>query len=153
VLTQSLAVLEWLEETHPQPPLLPADPLARAHVRAIMLAVACEIHPLQNLRVGNALRERFGADGAGVSGWFQHWITLGFDAVETMVARHGGDYAFGDTPGMADCVIVPQAYNAERYKLDLGAWPRIAALVMRARAHPAFAAAHPDAQSDRPEAG
>jgi maleylpyruvate isomerase len=151
VLTQSLAILEWLDETHPAPPLLPADALGRAGVRAMAQIVACDIHPLQNLRVGGRLRETFGADGAAVRAWFGHWIAVGFDALEPLVARHGRGFAWGDAPTLADCLLVPQAYNAERHGLTLADWPRIAAAVATARAHPAFAAAHPDAQADAPQ--
>ena len=144
VLTQSLAILEWLEEVHPAPPLLPRDPLARAQVRALALAVACEIHPLQNLRTANRLREQFAAGSHAVLAWMQHWIAEGFDGIEPLLARHAGTYAHGNTPTMADICLVPQAWNAARYNVPLDPWPRLAAVVAQARAHRAFAAADPD---------
>jgi len=140
VLTQSLAIIEWLEETHPQPPLFPTGALARAHVRAMALAVACEIHPLQNLSPGHRLREQFGADDAAVLDWQRHWVIRGFDALEPMLERHAGTYAFGDAPGLADCCLVPQANNADRFRLPLDPWPRLSAVVAAGRAHPAIAA-------------
>ena len=103
VLTQSSAIIEWLEEAHSQPPLLPRAPQDRAIVRAMAMAVACEIHPLHNLRVLNRLRGQFGADSDGVNAWIAHWIREGFSALEEMIARHGGRFAFGDSLTMADC--------------------------------------------------
>lgn len=147
VLTQSLAILEWLEETHPQPPLLPADPLGRARVRAMAGVVACDIHPLNNLRVQQQLT-RLGVDEAGREAWTKRWIEDGFSALEPMVAAHGRGFAFGETPTLADCCLVPQVYSAERYKVDLAPFPDVRAAAERARAHPAFAAAHPDNQPD-----
>ena len=144
-LTQSLAIIEWLEETHPQPPLLPKDPIARAQVRAMALVIACEIHPLQNLGPGNRLRDQFAADNAAVVEWNRHWITRGFDALEPLVACHGDRYAYGDSPGLADCCLVPQANNADRFRLPLHAWPHLSRVIANARAHPAFAAAQPPA--------
>jgi maleylacetoacetate isomerase/maleylpyruvate isomerase len=147
VLTQSLAILEWLEETRPEPPLLPTAALDRAAVRAMALIVACDIHPLNNTRVGRALA-KLGVSPDDNLQWIRRWITDGFDALEPMVARHGQGFAFGAAPTLADCCLVPQAYSAARYGLDLAPWPAIRAVAARAAEHPAFAAAHPDRQPD-----
>jgi maleylacetoacetate isomerase/maleylpyruvate isomerase len=146
-LTQSLAILEWLDETVPQPALLPADPFDRAVVRSMAQIVASDIHPVNNLLILRALTD-LGVDEPGREAWIGRWITDGFSALETLVARHGGDYAFGDTPTLADCCLVPQVYNAERFRTDLAPFPAIRAVAERARAHPAFAAAHPNQQPD-----
>lgn len=148
VLTQSPAILEWLEETHRQPPLLPADPVARAHVRAMAALIACDIHPLNNLRVGKALRETFGADQAAVDAWAARWIIPGFTALEALVARHGKGWCYGDAPTLADCYLIPQIYSARRFNVALDAFPRLLAIDEAAKLHPAFAAAHPDVQPD-----
>ena len=148
VLTQSPAILEWLEERYPEPPLLPSDPNDRAVVRAMAALVACDIHPLNNLRVLNAIREDFGADGEAVKRWAARWIDDGFAALEPMIARHGGGFAFGTTPTLADCCLVPQVYGAERFGVDLSPYPRLRAAADRARALPEVAAAHPDRQPD-----
>ena len=148
VLTQSPAILEWLEETHPQPPLLPADPLDRARVRGMAALIACDIHPLNNLRVGKSLREDFGADQAAVDAWAARWIVPGFTALEALVARDGDGWCFGNTPTLADACLIPQIYSAHRFNVPLEAFPRLMAIDAAARAHPAFIAAHPDQQPD-----
>ena len=148
VLTQSPAILEWLEETHPNPPLLPADPIARAQVRAMAALVGCDIHPLNNLRVGKALREEFGADQAAVDAWAVRWIEPGFAALEALVAQHGDGWCYGDAPTLADCYLIPQIYSARRFNVPLDGWPRLLDIAARAEAHPAFDAAHPDRQPD-----
>ena len=147
VLTQSLAILEWLEETYPEPALLPKDPFDRAQVRAMAAIVACDIHPLNNMRIQKALGD-LGVDAPGREAWSQRWIVDGFSALEPMVARYGKGFAFGDTPTLADCCLVPQVYSAGRYNVDLGPFPAIAAAAEHAGRHPAFAAAHPDVQPD-----
>ena len=147
VLTQSLAILEWLDETVPQPRLLPADPFDRALVRAMAQIVASDIHPVNNLRVLRALTG-LGVDEPGREAWIGRWITDGFTALEAMIVQHGKGYAFGDTPGLADCCLVPQVYNAERFKTDLAPFPAIRAVAARCAEHPAFAAAHPNTQPD-----
>lgn len=147
VLTQSLAILEWLEETCPDPPLLPRDPADRARVRAMAAMIACDIHPLNNLRILQQL-EALGVDAQGREAWAQRWIGDGFRALEPLVARHGRGFAFGDTPTLADCCLAPQVYSARRFKVDLAAFPAISAVAERAAEHPAFAAAHPDRQPD-----
>ena len=146
ILTQSLAILEWLDETYPAPPLLPRDPDGRAVVRAMALTIAADIHPVNNLRILKALKKDFGAEQPAIDDWVRHWIAAGFAALEVEVGRHGGDFCFGDMAGLADILLVPQWYNAERFELDTGPYPTLAAAVARARAIPEFAAAHPDRQ-------
>lgn len=148
VIAQSGAIIEWLEERYPDPPLLPRDPDARAVVRAMAAVVACDIHPINNLRVLNRLRSQFGADSAGVKQWIAHWIGAGFEAMEQYVAQHGAGFAYGDGPTIADCFLVPQVYSAERFGVDITPFPQVTAAVERARGLPAFARAHPDMQRD-----
>lgn len=147
VMTQSLAILEWLEETHPQPALLPRAPAERVVVRAMADIVACDIHPLNNTRVGAALAA-LGVSQADSLAWIRRWIVDGFAALEPMVAQHGAGFSFGETPGLADCCLVPQVYSARRFGVELAPFPAIAAVAERAADHPAFAAAHPDRQPD-----
>ena len=147
ILTQSLAILEWLEETRPTPAILPRSALDRATVRTMAGIIACDIHPLNNTRVGRKLTA-LGADQAAITGWIQGWISEGFDTLEPMVAQHAGTFAFGDTPTLADCCLIPQVYSANRYQLDIGAWPAIHGVAERCVMHPAFAAAHPSRQPD-----
>ncbi len=148
VLTQSPAILEWLEETHPAPALLPSDPVERALVRAMAALIGCDIHPLNNLRVGKALRETFGADQAAVDAWAARWILPGFEALEALVGRHGAGWCFGDAPTLADCYLIPQIYSARRFNVPLESFPRLLAIEAAAARHPAFIAAHPDNQPD-----
>ena len=148
VLTQSPAILEWLEETCPAPALLPAASLDRAHVRAMAALIGCDIHPLNNLRVGKALRETFGADQPAIDAWAARWILPGFEALEALVTRHGKGWCFGDAPTLADCYLIPQIYSARRFNVPLEAFPRLLAIDTLASQHPAFIAAHPDAQPD-----
>jgi maleylacetoacetate isomerase len=148
VLTQSLAILEWLEETHPEPAILPKAPLDRHAVRAMALIVACDIHPLNNTRVGRTLNKLGLAQETILHDWIQPWIRDGFDALEPLVAKHGRGFAFGDTPTLADCCLIPQVYSANRYEVDLGPYPAIRAVAERAAQHPAFQAAHPNQQPD-----
>ncbi len=147
VLTQSLAILEWLEETYPDPAILPEAPLDRATVRSIAGVIACDIHPLNNTRVGRAL-SKMGIDQAGILAWTQGWIIDGFTALEPVIAKHGQGFAFGDRPTIADCCLVPQVYSARRFEVDLTPFPAIRAAADHAAQHPAFAAAHPDKQPD-----
>ncbi|HEY5289037.1 MAG TPA: maleylacetoacetate isomerase [Caulobacteraceae bacterium] len=147
-LTQSLAILEWLEESYPNPPLLPADAASRAIVRGMAGLIACDIHPLNNLRVLNTLRTDFAASPAQINGWIGRWIGEGFTALETLVHRHGGAFAFGDAPSLADCLLIPQLYSARRFNIDLADYPRLLAIDDRAVGLPAFAGAHPDVQPD-----
>jgi maleylpyruvate isomerase len=148
ILIESPAILEWIESRWPAPPLLPADPEAAAIVRSMAALIACDIHPLNNLRVLNALREDFGAGEQQVAAWIARWITSGFTALETLVARHGGRFAFGDDLTFADCCLVPQLYSAERFGVDLSPFPRLVAAGTAARGLASVAAAHPDAQPD-----
>jgi maleylpyruvate isomerase len=146
VLTQSLAIIEYLEEVHPDPPLLPGDAAARAHVRAIALAVACDIHPLNNLRVLQYLRHQMGQGKEAVDDWYRHWIETGFEAIEKMIGE--GGYCFDGRPTLADVCLVPQVFNARRYDIDLEPWPRIRKVEETCGALPAFSAAHPSMQPD-----
>jgi len=148
VLIESPAILEWIEERWPKPALLPRHPYAAAVVRAMAALIACDIHPLNNLRVLNALRNDFGASEQQVTSWITRWITSGFAALETLVSRHGGDFAFGDALTLADCCLVPQLYSAERFAVDLSAFPHLVAAGSAARSLTSVAAAHPDAQPD-----
>ncbi len=147
VLTQSVAILEWLEETRPDPPILPEDPLDRQMVRTMALIIACDIHPLNNTRVGRALH-KLGVSKEDNLAWVQRWIADGFDTLEPLVATYGKGFAFGETPSIADCCLIPQVYSANRYELDLAPWPAIRAVNAQALAHPAFQAAHPKQQPD-----
>ena len=148
ILTQSPAILEWIDETYPDPPLLPVGANDRAIVRAMAATIACDIHPVNNLRILNALRAEFGADEAAVNYWISRWIGDGFAALETQIARYGDGFAFGAIPTIADCHLVPQVYSAERFAVDLSPYPKLKAAAENARALPAFAAAHPDRQPD-----
>lgn len=148
VLTQSPAILEWLEETRPDPALLPKGANDRATVRAMAALIGCDIHPLNNLRVLKAIRSEFNADQAAVDAWAARWIAPGFDALEALIARHGAGWSFGDAPTLVDCYLIPQMYSARRFNMDLSPWPRLLAVEQTALAHPAFASAHPDLQPD-----
>lgn len=147
VLNQSPAILEWLEETHPTPALLPSISADRAVVRAMAALIGCDIHPLNNLRVLKAVRE-LGADQAGVDAWAGRWILDGFAALDALVARHGEGWCFGEAPTLADCYLIPQIYSARRFNVDLTPFPRLLAVETQAARHPAFIAAHPDNQPD-----
>lgn len=150
VLTQSLAILEWLEETHPTPALLPQDPFDRAEVRAFALAIACDIHPINNLRVLGYLKDPLGRSQDEVDGWYRHWCREGLAPLEAIAARHGGRgrFAFGDAPGLADVCLVPQLANARRFGTDLSAYPRLLAIEAACDEIEAFRAARPDRQPD-----
>lgn len=127
LIPQSLAIIEYLEETRPSPALLPADPAGRARVRALAQAVACDVHPLANLRVLQRLNDTFGAEETQRVEWMRHWIALGLDALETLLAGSPdtGRYCHGDTPGLADACLVPQLYNARRWQMPLTAYPTL----------------------------
>lgn len=146
ILTQSLAIIDWLEATWPAPPLLPADPVARARVLAAAHTVAMDIHPVNNLRVVQALGDRFGASTDARRDWMQHWMRLGFDALEASLPAPR--FAFGDAPGLADLCLIPQLYNARRWGLDLTPWPKLTAVEAACLDLPAFAKAAPEAQPD-----
>jgi maleylacetoacetate isomerase len=146
VLLQSLAIIEYLDELHPDPPLLPKDPVARARVRAVAQIIACDIHPLNNTASLNYLRGALKADQGAVSQWYAHWIAAGFEAIEALIRP--GPYAFGDTVTIADICIVPQVANAHRFKVPLDRFPNIVAVDAAANKLPAFDAARPERQPD-----
>ncbi len=148
VLVQSPAILEWLEDRYPEPPLLPAAPAGRAVVRAMAATIGCDIHPVNNLRILSRLRADLHADEAQISAWIAHWIAEGFAALEIAIARHGAGFAYGATPTIADCYLVPQVYSAERFGVDLAPYPALTRAAAALRALPADAAARPDAQPD-----
>ncbi len=147
VLTQSLAILDWLDGTCPEPRLFPSDPLARAQAMAQALVIVADIHPIDNLRVLQRLESQFGADAGAKADWYRHWIALGLDALEANAPTDG--FFGGAAPGVVDCCLVPQLYNARRFELDLSPWPKLVAIDARAARLPAFAAAHPDRVADR----
>lgn len=149
VLTQSPAILEWIDETYPELPLLPTGALERAHVRAFCAAIGCDVHPLQNLRVLQYLKSEFGQDQAGVNAWCQRWIGDGLRACEALLAaRPETRFCFGDTPGLADVYLVPQIFSAARFDVDLSDMPRLRSIDAACQEHPAFAQAHPSLQPD-----
>ena len=150
VLTQSLAILEYLEETHPQPPLLPSDPVGRARVRALALIPTADIHPIQNLRVMGYLREKFGQTEESAFAWSRHWIETGFDAYEATIAKDTktGVFSHGDSPTLADLCLVPQVFNAARFKVDMKKYPTIQRIYDACLRLPAFDAAQPARQPD-----
>jgi maleylpyruvate isomerase len=149
-LTQSLAILEYLEETHPQPPLLPHAPAARAEVRALALAIACDIHPLNNLRVLNYLRTQLDCAESAVNAWYAHWIAQGFAALERDAGRLSGDgrHMYGSSVTLADVCIVPQMANARRFNCDITPYPVLRAICAHLESLPAFAQAAPQLQPD-----
>jgi maleylpyruvate isomerase len=148
VITQSLAIIEWLDESHPPPTLLPAEPRARARVRSLSQLITCDIHPLNNLRVMQYLESTLGAAQATRDEWYRHWIAAGFSALEDALGRDAsrGRFCCGDQPGMADVCLVPQVYNARRYSVDLTPYPRIVAIDAACGELPAFASAAPEKQ-------
>jgi len=150
VLPQSLAIIEYLDETRPEAPLLPADPKGRARVRALSQAIAADIHPLNNLRVLKYLSEELGVSADRKNAWYRHWVALGLEALERQLAGHPatGRFCHGDTPTMFECCLVPQLYNARRFECDLLAYPTLLAIEERCAALPAFADARPEAQPD-----
>jgi maleylacetoacetate isomerase len=151
VLIQSLAIIEYLEETHPRPPLLPGHPAARARVRALGLAVACDIHPINNLRVLRYVADPLGQDAKGVETWYNHWIKLGFDSIERILAEDGqaGDFCHGDQPSLADVCLVPQVANAQRYpSFDFSSYPTIRRIAGNCLKLDAFQRALPENQPD-----
>jgi maleylpyruvate isomerase len=150
VLIQSPAIIEWLEEKYPNPPLLPADTQQRAHVRALAAMVGCDIHPINNRRILEYLRHQFKADESAINAWCATWITAGFDAFEALLAadRTRGDYCFGNQPGLADVYLVPQVESARRFKVDMSRWPLISAVDAACMKLPAFERAAPMKQPD-----
>ena len=150
LLQQSMAILEYLEEQHPTPALLPTAPGERAYVRGLALHIACDVHPLNNMSVLNYLREDLDADDTQVSTWYAHWVHRAFSALETQLADTAGTCCHGDEPGLADVLLVPQMYNANRFKVPVDAFPTLLRLCSSLEALPAFAAAHPDRAPDAP---
>jgi maleylacetoacetate isomerase len=152
-LIQSLPIIEYLDETHPEPPLLPGDAAGRARVRGLAAIVACDIHPLNNLRVLRYLNRQLGHDQAAIETWYNHWIDGGFRALEALLAgdRRTGAFCHGDLPSLADIALVPQVVNAERYRLDLAPYPTITRIYGTCMKLDPFAAAHPARQPDREE--
>ena len=149
VLSQSLAILEWLEETQPGAKLLPEDAWGRARVRGLAQIVACDIHPIQNLRVLQYLKREFGQEQPAIDAWVRHWVGLGLAAIEARLGEaETGRFCHGDTPGLADCCLVPQLGNARRFGADLSPFPRVLAVEAACAALPEFAAAAPGAQGD-----
>jgi len=147
-ITQSLAIIEYLDETHPEPPLLPASPIDRARVRAMALAVACDMHPLNNLRVLNYLRAPLTLNEDTVNAWYHHWVEIGFGALEEDAKRatDDGRHMFGKSVTLADIFVVPQMYNARRFKCDLEPYPTLRGICTHLDSLPAFAQAAPEVQ-------
>ena len=149
-LSQSLAIVEYLDETHPEPPLLPATALDRAYVRALSQAIACDIHPLNNLRVLKYLKHTLGVAEEAKDAWYKHWVELGLTSLNTTLEREGkaGRFCFGDTPTLADICLVPQVFNAQRFQIDVARFPVIARVFEACMAQSAFQKAEPKAQPD-----
>ena len=150
VISQSLAIMEFLEETMPEPPLLPADPRGRARVRSLSQMIACEIHPVNNLRILNALRSRYGADDTEIADWFRHWVNETFEPLESTLASspETGRFCHGDEPGMADICLVAQVANNARFNVDMSPYPVISRIRDAAMELAAFADAAPARQPD-----
>ena len=157
-LTQSMAIIEYLDETHARTPLLPADALGRAHVRALAQMVACEIHPLNNLRVLKYLVHQLGVGDEAKNAWYAHWVRSGLEAFERQLALLDAErkaaglsasvFCWGDAPTLAECCLIPQIFNAQRFNVNLDALPRLMGVVERCNALPAFQQAHPSACPD-----
>jgi maleylacetoacetate isomerase len=150
LMNQSLAIMEYLDEAHPEPPLLPKSVAARAYVRAVALTIACEIHPLNNLRVLDYLTRRFGATEDAKLLWYQHWVGLGLSALEAQIggSRYLGKFCHEDTPSIADCCLVPQLFNARRFECDLSPYPTLLAIDRHCHELAAFQRAAPERQPD-----
>jgi maleylacetoacetate isomerase/maleylpyruvate isomerase len=150
VLAQSLAIIEYLDETHPAHPLLPNDPRGRARVRALSQAIACDIHPINNLRVLKYLSDRLNVTPEQKNDWYRHWVALGLEALERQLASDPatGRFCHGDSPTMLDCCLVPQLYNARRFACDLAPYPTVTAIAARCEELQAFADAAPERQAD-----
>ncbi len=145
-LTQSLAICDYLDARYPDPPFVPKDPAERSHVLTLALTVACDIHPLNNLRVLQYLTGKLGQSDESKDEWYRHWIREGLATLETLAAPKSGTWLVGDRPSLADICLVPQLYNARRFSVRLDAYPHLRRADETASAHPAFAAAHPDRQ-------
>ncbi len=149
-LTQSLSILEYLEETHPEPAILPTDPKQRAQARALMDLISCDVHPLNNLAVLQYLKGPLGISDEQKSVWYAHWIQQGFQAFEALLADLAGTYCVGDAISMADIALIPQVYNANLFQVDLSVFPRIQRIFQHCMQQPAFAQADPDVQPSAP---
>ena len=150
VLIQSPAIIEWLEEAYPTPALLPTDPFERAQVRAMAAVVGCDVHPINNKRILDYLRQTFGADETAINAWCGTWIGAGFDALEALIAQPASDvrYCFGNAPTLADVYLIPQVESARRFKVDLSRWPKIMAIDAHCATLAAFTDAAPAKQPD-----
>jgi maleylacetoacetate isomerase len=148
LLTQSLAIIEYLDETHPAVPLLPKDPRGRARVRSLSMLIACEIHPLNNLRVLQHLKRALGQNEEQVNAWYRHWIADGLSKFEADLTKAGGKFSHGDAPTMADCCLVPQIFNAQRYQCDTAAYPATMRVFAECMKLDAFDRAQPSKQPD-----
>ncbi|MCV2354805.1 maleylacetoacetate isomerase [Paucibacter sp. B2R-40] len=148
LISQSMAIIEYLDETHPQPPLLPVDALGRAQVRALAQDIACEIHPLNNLRVLRYLSKDLGLDEDNKNRWYRHWVETGLEVVELRLKSGAGQFCHGDTPGLADCVLVPQIFNAQRFDCRLEHVPEVMRVFRNCMALDAFAKTQPSACPD-----
>ena len=147
--SQSLAIMEYLDETHPEPPLLPSDPVGRAHVRALAQSIACEIHPLNNLRVLKYLVKDLKLDDEAKNAWYRHWVRDGMEAFERQLNQlPPSTYCYGETPTLADCCLVPQIFNGKRFNVDFGGLPRTMAAFNACMALPAFQKAQPSSCPD-----
>lgn len=149
-LTQSMAIIEYLEETHPEPPLLPKDAPGRGRVRELAQIIGCDIHPVNNLRVLNYLVKHLGLSDQARTEWYRHWIIEGFQSLEAHLARDpgAGPFCHGDHPTIADCFLVPQVFNAQRFNIDVSAYPNIDRINSLCTELPPFQAAHPSHQPD-----
>jgi maleylacetoacetate isomerase len=150
LISQSTAIIEWLEETFPTPPLLPADAFARAKVRSLVNHIACDVHPLNNLSVQQYLAQNLNANAEQVLAWYSHWVQRGFNSIELIAREGNGLYCFGDQPGMADCYLIPQVYNALRFHVDINAYPAIMSVYEHCNTLEPFRQAHPSRQPDTP---
>jgi maleylacetoacetate isomerase/maleylpyruvate isomerase len=148
LLSQSMAIIEYLDETHPEPPLLPADPIGRARVRALALDIACEVHPLANLRVLRYLVREMGVGDEAKNRWYKHWVETGLEAVERQLARQPSTFCHGSVPTLADCVLVPQIYNAQRMECRLDHVPQVMRVFAACMELDAFKSTHPSACPD-----
>lgn len=145
-IAQSQAIIEWLEETHPEPTLLPGDAAMRARIRGAALGIACDVHPLNNLRILKYLKDALGQEQTAIDGWARHWIETGLAPLEEQAERAAGPYLFGDTVTLADVCLVPQLYSARRFQADVARFPALGEIDKRLNALPAFQAARPERQ-------
>lgn len=151
ILTQSMAILEWLDETYSQSPFVFGDAISRAQIRSFADTIACDIHPLNNLSVLRKLSDDFEADGENVKSWYQHWIRIGFDALHASLPGEDSGFLFGGSPSLAEICLIPQIWNARRFDMDLSAYPRFEHIEQRCYELEAFQAARPENQPDAPK--